>query len=226
MPGGPRRWPVMIEGKTAMSILLVTSSPRGEASLSTKVATELAEELHKALPGSSVVTRDLVKNPLPHIEPAYASGIYTPPESRDAHQSEVVGVSDHAIDELLAADHIILSTGMINFGISSTLKSWIDHIARSGKTFSYGENGPKGLVTGKKVYIVLASGGIYSEGPSAVYDFAIPYLKSVLGFIGITDVEVIRIEGVGMGEEAVARALEKATASVRELAARPLAKAA
>jgi FMN-dependent NADH-azoreductase len=209
-----------------MSILLVTSSPRGEASLSTKVATELAEELHKALPGSSVVTRDLVKNPLPHIEPAYASGIYTPPESRDAHQAEVVGVSDHAIDELLSADHIILSTGMINFGISSTLKSWIDHIARSGKTFSYGENGPKGLVTGKKVYIVLASGGIYSEGPSTVYDFAIPYLKSVLGFIGITDVEVIRIEGVGMGEDAVSQALAKATASVRELAARPFAKAA
>ncbi len=209
-----------------MSILLVTSSPRGEASLSTKVATELAEELHSALPDSSIVARDLVKNPLPHIEPAYASGIYTAPESRDARQSKVVGVSDEAIDELFAASHIILSTGMINFSISSTLKSWIDHVARSGKTFSYGETGPKGLVSGKKVYIVLASGGIYSEGPAAVMDFAVPYLKSVLAFIGITDVEVIRIEGVGMGEDAVKQALAKATASIQKLVAKPIAKAA
>ena len=209
-----------------MSILLVTSSPRGEASLSTKVATELAEELHHALPGSDIVIRDLVRDPLPHIEPAYASGIYTAPESRDARQSKVVDVSDEAIDELYAASHIILSTGMINFSISSTLKSWIDHIARSGKTFSYGEAGPKGLVTGKKAYIVLASGGVYSDGLAAVNDFAVPYLKSVLAFIGIIDVEVIRIEGVGMGEDAVKQALAKATASIQELVARPLAKAA
>ncbi len=157
-----------------MSILVVHRARAAKPPSPRKLRPNSPRELHKALPGSSVVTRDLVKNPLPHIEPAYASGIYTAPESRDAHQSEVVGVSDHAIDELLSANHIILSTGMINFGISSTLKSWIDHIARSGKTFSYGESGPRGLVTGKKVYIVLASGGIYSEGPSAVYDFAIP----------------------------------------------------
>lgn len=197
-----------------MSILLVTSSPRGAASLSSRVATELAEKLQAALPGAATVTRNLVDSPLPHIDPDYASGIYTPAEVRNERQSAVVAVSDAALDEVFAADHIVLATGLINFGISSTLKSWIDHIARSGKSFAYGEGGPKGLVRGKKVYVVLASGGVYSKGPAAPMDFAVPYLKAVLGFLGMTDVEVIRVEGVGMGEAAVAEALARATASI------------
>ncbi|TIV71327.1 MAG: FMN-dependent NADH-azoreductase, partial [Mesorhizobium sp.] len=182
-----------------MSILLVTSSPRGAASHSTHVATDLAQKLLAADPSARLVVRDLVANPLPHIDPDYSTGIYTPVEARTARQAEVVSVSDAALDELFAADTVILATGFINFGISSTLKSWVDHIARSGKTFSYGEGGPKGLVSGKKVYIVLASGGIYSEGAAVQMDHAIPYLRGVLGFLGMTDVEVIRVEGVGMG---------------------------
>ncbi|PTE07047.1 FMN-dependent NADH-azoreductase [Mesorhizobium helmanticense] len=197
-----------------MSILLVTSSPRGAASHSTRIATEFAEKLVAADPSNTLVVRDLVANPLPHIGADYSTGIYTPAESRTQRQAEVVGVSDAVLDELFAADTIILATGFINFGISSTLKSWVDHVARSGKTFSYGESGPKGLVTGKKVYIVLASGGIYSEGAAVQLDHAIPYLRSVLGFIGMTDVDVIRIEGVGMGPDAVEAALAKATAKV------------
>ncbi len=156
------------------SILLVTSSPRGAASHSTRVATELAAKLRKANPSSTLVVRDLVANPLPHIDPDYSTGIYTPAEARTQRQAEVVAVSDAALDELFAADTVILATGFINFGISSTLKSWIDHISRSGKSFSYGENGPKGLVTGKKVYVVLASGGIYSEGAAVQMDHADP----------------------------------------------------
>lgn len=202
-----------------MSVLLVTSSPRGEASHSTRVATDLARKLQAADPDGKLVVHDLVARPLPHIEPDYASGIYTPAEARTPRQAELVGVSDAILDELFAADTVILATGFINFSISSTLKSWLDHIARAGRTFSYGAEGPKGLVTGKKVYVVLASGGIYSEGPAAQMDFAVPYLKSVLAFLGMTDVEVIRIEGVGLGEEAVAKALEKATQRVDQIAA-------
>jgi FMN-dependent NADH-azoreductase len=212
------------------SILLVTSSPRSAASHSTRVATDLAEKLQAVLPGSTLTTRDLVANPLPHIEPDYASGIYTPVEARTPRQQEVVGVSDSAVDELFAAEHIILATGLINFSISSTLKSWVDHISRAGRTFTYDENGPKGLITGKKAYVVLASGGVYSEGPAAPMDFAVPYLKSVLAFNGMTNVEVIRVEGVGMGDDALAAALAKAekqvdaiVSSVREI---PLAAAA
>ncbi|TGQ21569.1 MAG: FMN-dependent NADH-azoreductase [Mesorhizobium sp.] len=202
-----------------MSILLVTSSPRGAASHSTRVATDLAQKLVAADPSNTLVVRDLVADPLPHIDPDYATGIYTPAEARSPRQAEVVGVSDAVLDELFAADKIILATGFINFNISSTLKSWIDHVARSGRTFAYGENGPKGLVTGKKVYIVLASGGIYSEGAAVQMDHAIPYLRGVLAFLGMTDVEVIRVEGVGMGTDAVTAALAKATAKVDAIAA-------
>lgn len=223
-----RRHPTPKRPEQEMSnILLITSSPRGDASQSTRVATELAGKLQSALPGSTLTVRDLVKDPLPHIEPAYASGIYTPAESRTPEQAKVVGVSDAAVDELFAADHIIVATGLINFSISSTLKSWIDHISRSGRTFAYGPNGPQGLVAGKKVYVVLASGGVYSEGPAVVMDFAVPYLKGVLAFNGMSDVEVIRVEGLGMGEDAVTAALEKAGKQidtiVRQVADKPLA---
>lgn len=201
------------------SILLVTSSPRGAASHSTRVATDLALKLRDADPRQRIVIRDLVAAPLPHIDPDYASGIYTPAEARTQPQADAVAVSDAVLGELLAADTLVLGTGFINFSISSTLKSWIDHVARAGKSFAYGENGPKGLVTGKKVYIVMASGGIYSEGPAMQMDHAVPYLRSVLGFMGMTDVEVIRVEGVGMGADATASALEKATARVDAIAA-------
>ncbi|TPK02320.1 FMN-dependent NADH-azoreductase [Mesorhizobium sp. B2-5-9] len=202
-----------------MSILLVTSSPRGAASHSTRIATEFAQKLLAADPSNTLVVRDLVANPLPHIDADYATGIYTPADARTPRQCEVVGVSDVVLDELFAAHTVILATGFINFNISSTLKSWVDHVARSGKSFAYGENGPKGLVTGKKVYIVLASGGIYSEGAAVQFDHAVPYLRSVLGFIGMTDVDVIRIEGVSKGPDAVDAALAKATATVDALVA-------
>jgi FMN-dependent NADH-azoreductase len=149
----------------SMSILLITSSPRGQASHSTHVATELARRLKAADPDVTLVVRDLASAPLPHIDSDYSAGIYTPPEKRSERQLEVVGVSDAAVDELFAADKIVIATGLINFSISSTLKSWIDHVARAGRTFSYCKDGPKGLVTGKKVYVVLASGGVYSEVP-------------------------------------------------------------
>lgn len=202
-----------------MSILLVTSSPRGGASHSTRIATELAEKLHAADLAGALVVRDLSANPLPHIEPDYATGIYTPAEARTPRQAELVAVSDAAVDELFAADTIILATGLINFNISSSLKSWVDHISRAGRTFSYSETGPKGLVTGKKIYIVLASGGIYSEGAAVQLDHAIPYLRSVLAFNGMTDVDIIRVEGVGMGPDATVAALAKARRHVGEIVA-------
>jgi FMN-dependent NADH-azoreductase len=200
------------------SILLVTSSPRGAASHSTRVATELAQKLQAKTPGSKIVMRDLASDPLPHIDSDYSSGIYTPVESRSPRQHTVVGLSDAIVDELFAANAIVIATGLINFNISSTLKAWVDHIARAGKTFSYGAEGPKGLVTGKKVYIVIASGGVYSSGPAAAFDHAVPYLKTALGFLGMTDVEVVRIEGVAMGPEAEAKAVSSALDQTSDLA--------
>lgn len=201
-----------------MAILLVTSSPRGSASHSTRIATDLARKLKDADPSAELVARDLAAQPLPHIDADFAAGIHMPAEKRSARQAELVRASDAAVDELIAADTIILATGFINFSISSTLKSWIDHVARAGRTFSYDANGPRGHLTGKKVYIVLASGGVYSEGAATQLDHAIPYLRTALAFIGLTDVEIVRIEGVAMGPEAADSALKKATARVTSLA--------
>lgn len=201
------------------SILLVTSSPRGQASHSTRLATELVEKLHAARPESAVVRRDLVRDVLPHIDPDFASGIATPSDRRTARQEGAVAISDAVVDEALAADTIVVAAGIINFSIPSTLKAWLDHLARSGRTFRYTEDGPMGLARNKKVYLVVASGGVYSEGPAAALDHAVPYLISIFAFMGMTDVELVRIEGVAMGAEAERQALANAQSRVSELAA-------
>jgi len=128
--------------------------------------------------------------------------------------------------ELKAADIIIVAAGMINFGIPSTLKSYIDYILRPGATFRYTEKGPEGLVHGKKVYLVLARGGIYSEGPMKALNFRDTYLKVALGFIGLTDIEVINVEGVAFGADAAAKAVNAAMERVSALAERVSALAA
>lgn len=200
------------------SILLVTSSPRGEASHSTRVASDLAERLLAARPGATLVRRDLAGDPLPHIGADFATGLGTPAEQRSPAQARAVAASDAAVDELLAADTVVLATGMINFGIASTLKAWFDHVARAGRTFRYTENGPEGLAGNRKVYLVIASGGVYSDGPAAPLDHAVPYVTSILGFLGMTDVEIVRVEGVALGAEAEQAALERARAAVSGLA--------
>ncbi|MFC6490888.1 FMN-dependent NADH-azoreductase [Nitratireductor sp. GCM10026969] len=201
------------------SILLVTSSPRGDASHSTRVAKQLVRNLAAADPASEIVHRDLVRAPLPHIDPDFAAGIYRPEEERTAEQARAVARSDAVVDEVLAADAIVIASGFINFGISSTLKAWIDHLLRAGRTFRYTDKGPEGLIHGKKVYLVVASGGVYSDGPAAQFDHAVPYLKSALSFVGLTDIEVIRVEGVAMGAEAEQAALSRAETRIAALAA-------
>jgi FMN-dependent NADH-azoreductase len=114
-------------------------------------------------------------------------------------QQVAVAKSDTYVGELLEADIIVIASAMINFSLSSPLKSWIDHVMRAGVTFQYSESGPKGLATGKKAYLVLARGGIYSDGPMKPLDFQAPYLKTTLGIIGITDVQSVLIEGVAYG---------------------------
>ncbi len=200
------------------SILLVTSSPRGPASHSSRIAGELVRDLQAGAPGSTVTLRDLAADPLPHIGADFAIGSRAPAADRTASQAAAVAVSDAAVAELLAADTVVIAAGLINFGVPSTLKAWIDNLARAGVTFRYTEAGPEGLAKGRKVYLVLASGGIYSEGPAAAMDHALPYLRDTLGFMGMTDVEVIRIEGVAMGPEAEAQGLDRARAQLGGLA--------
>lgn len=198
-------------------ILLITSSPRS-SSFSTRVARELANKLARR-PGSSLTERDLAHQPLPHIDDSFAVARNTPAEALTSTQKSTLSVSDNLVTELLAADTLVLGAAMINFGIPSTLKAYIDHIVRPGVTFRYSQSGPEGLVKGKKVYLVVARGGVYTQGPMQALNFQDTYLKAALAFIGITDVEVIVVEGVAFGPEAAEKAVAAALARVEAIAA-------
>jgi FMN-dependent NADH-azoreductase len=195
-------------------ILLVTSSPRGSASHSSRIGRSLVDQLASGDPRSTVVVRDLTKEPVQHIGEDFVTALGTPPEKRTPAQSQAVALSDRLIAELFDADVIVIASAMINFGVSSTLKAYIDYIVRGGTTFRYSANGPEGLLKGRKAFIVQASGGIYSEGPGKAANFQDTYLKHILGFIGITDVEIIHIEGVALGAEAAEKALTAAASQV------------
>jgi len=195
-------------------ILLIQSSPRAEASYSTQYARHVVDDIKRRHPDASVVVRDLAQTPLPHIGDAFVGALAASPQQRTAEQAQAIARSDQLIDELIAADWIVIASPMHNFGPPSTLKAWIDHIARAGRTFSYTEQGPRGLLTNKKAVLVLARNGIYSDGPMRAMDFQEPYLRAILGFIGITDVHVVRVEGLAFGQEAVQRAMTKAREEV------------
>ena len=195
------------------NILLIQSSPRGSESYSRKVARSVVSDLEERHPGANVVVRDLAQNPPPHVGEAFVGGISTGPEQRTPEQTRALALSDVLIDELMAADIIVLAVPMHNFGPPSTLKAWIDHVVRVGRTFSYSQKGPEGLLKGKRTILVLARGGVYSDGPAKPFDFQEPYLRTILSFIGLTDVEVVPVEGIAMNavgpEKAVASALAR-----------------
>jgi FMN-dependent NADH-azoreductase len=197
-------------------ILYVSSSPRGSASYSNRVAARVIRELRQANPQTTVTVRDLARDPPPHIDVDFVAATRSADGPRTERQRAILAQSDALVAELFAADIIVIAAPMINFSVATTLKSWFDYIARAGRTFSYSEAGPKGLVTGKRVIIVSASGGVYS-GENAAFDFQVPWLRNMLGLLGMTDVEVIRIEGTALGPEATDKALERANANARDL---------
>lgn len=191
-------------------ILHIISSPKGDASFSIKLGNAIIEKLKTSWPGSSVKEYNVVSKHFPHLEEAHITSFFTPPENRTAENIEALQHSDEAIREIMDADIIVIGAPMYNFTIHSSLKAWFDHIMRVGVTFSYVDGRPKGLITGKKVYIAMSSGGVYSEGPMQSYDFVAPYLKSILAFIGITDISVVRAEGTsipGIKETAVEKGI-------------------
>jgi len=199
-------------------ILLITSSPRLQ-SHSTKVARALADKLATRAPNSAVTVRDLTREPLPHIDDSFATGRALPADKLTPAQKDVLALSDKLLNELFAADTIIIAAGMINFGIPSNLKAYIDYIVRPGVAFRYSEKGPEGLIKGKKVYLVLARGGVYSEGPMQQFNFQDTYLRAALSFMGLTDIEMITMEGVALGPDAADRAVGAALTKVSTIAA-------
>jgi FMN-dependent NADH-azoreductase len=194
-----------------MNILFINSSPRGNESYSQQVAQRLVDGLKTRHPEAGVVIRDVAKQPLPHIGEDFISAIAVMPEQRNAGQSAAIALSDVLIEELIAADTVVIAAPMYNFGLPSTLKAWIDHIVRAQRTFAYTkEAGPHGLLQGKQAILVVARGGVYSDGPAKPMDFQESYLRATLGFVGITDVRVVRVEGVARGESAAQAAIAAA----------------
>ena len=142
------------------NVLHINSSVRNNGSLSGLLSGELVGKL--AAQGNSIVTRDLAAQPVPHLTEAMMGAFFTPAEQRGEQATADIKISDTLVDELLAADILVLAAPMYNFSVPSTVKAWIDHVARAGRTFQYTATGPVGLATGKKAYIVTASGGVYS----------------------------------------------------------------
>ncbi|WBL24033.1 FMN-dependent NADH-azoreductase [Zunongwangia sp. HGR-M22] len=195
-------------------ILHVISSLNGQNSYSLALGNKIVEQLKESYPESAVVEKKLVAEDFPHLTEDRWQAILTPEENRTAAQKENIAIQEEAIKELFDADILVVGAPLYNFGIPSQLKAWIDHLAKAGETFKYTEEGPQGLVTGKKVYIAMSSGGVYSENPG--YDFVSEYLIKVFGFLGMTDVELIRVEGVAipeLREDALAKA-EKEFAAI------------
>ena len=190
------------------NILVLNSSVLGAGSASRFLVDEAVQRLLKATPGVKVVHRDLGTQPVPHLTADNVAGDRGVPAS-DAERAARV-LSDELLAELRAADTVIIGAPMYNFSISTGLRAWFDYVLRAGETFAYSEAGPRGLLSGKRVIVVESRGGLYSEGPAKAADFQEPYLRHLLGFIGLTDVTFIHAEKIGFGPEARAASLAAA----------------
>jgi len=181
-------------------ILSVQSSINGAQSVSRQLSAEIIDQLQNTYPGSIVIEKDLSKEPVPHLDALEFVALRTPEEQRNETQLAAAAYTDMLVKEILDADIIVIGVPFYNFNIPSTLKSWLDHIAVPGKTFTYKNAAgvPEGLVTGKKIYLAIAQGGVYSVEPMKVIDNTETYLRSFLGFLGMKDITVFRAEGVAI----------------------------
>lgn len=200
------------------TILHLDSSPMGDASVSRKFSRKVVSGLVQKYPDHHLITHDLAQNPVPHLSPANLAAFFVPEDQRTPDQAAAAKLSDQLVDELLRADIIVIGAPMWNLAIPSTLKAWIDHIVRVGKTFKYTETGAKGLLPNtKKVIIVSSRGGVYTQGPAQSFDFQETYLKGIFQFLGVTDISFVRAEGTSMGEESLQKAHADADSHVEQV---------
>ena len=194
-----------------MNILQINASARRDGANSTRLANAVVDRLRAVDPDARVTLRDLAVTPHPMLDEAALGALFTPADQRTPEQAARAALDDALIAEIQAHDTIVLGVPMYNFGIPAQLKNWIDAIARVGVTFRYTEAGPEGLLTGKKIYLALARGGLYRDTDK---DAQVPYLKTVLGFLGMTDLSFIYAEGLNMGPEAAAKGFAEAEADL------------
>jgi len=187
-------------------ILIIESSPRGDQSASRHLTRKLTERLCELHPEAKLLVRDLAKDPPPHLDYRTVKAIFTRDQTEAESLQEALRLSDEVTAEVLSSDLLVIAAPMWNFGLPSSLKAWIDHIVRPGKTFRYTAGGAEGLAREKKAILVLASGGVFTQGPWKPWDTEEPYLRLILSFIGITDVQTVRAQGInipGLSDQAI-----------------------
>ena len=178
------------------TLLHIDSSPLYGRSVSRQLTGAFVAQWKSSHPGAAVIDRDLAATPMPPINAEWVGAAYTPEEARNPQQKELLALSDKLLTELEHADEYVIGVPMHNFGVPSVLKLWIDQIARVGKTFAYVDGAPKGLITGKKATFIIATGGTYdAQTQMASFNFVEPYLRSVFGFLGVTDVTFLTAGG-------------------------------
>lgn len=196
-------------------ILVIESSARQQGSVSRELTQQFIANWQAAHPADQAQVRDLAAEPVPHLDATLLGGWMTPSEQQNDAEKAALARSNQLTDELLAADVLVLAAPMYNFAIPSTLKAWLDHVLRAGVTFKYTETGPQGLLTGKRAFVLTARGGIYA---GSALDHQEPYLRQVLAFIGIHDVQFIHAEGLNLGAEFSEKGLAQAKAKLAEVA--------
>ena len=201
------------------NVLVIKSSPAADYSVSNEMADFLVQELGGNQMDYTITVRDLASTPAPQLDNERLQAFFATPEQLTPAQQALVAPSLTYIEELKAADIVVIASAMHNFGITSLLKAYIDQICRAGLTFQYGEEGPRGLLTGKQAVIISSAGMDFQNDAARVMDFQSPYLVHILNFIGIEDVSLVPVQGVAMGDEVAAEAKRTAKAQLRQLAA-------
>ncbi len=196
------------------TLLQLNTSLFSDGGQSSRLAREFVAEWRAQNPGTAVLTRDLARDPVPHLTAERFQSFLTPAGERSPEQQAVVGYSDTLIDELRRADVIVIGLPMYNFGVPSTLKAYFDHIARAGVTFRYTEKGSQGLLTGKKAYVFATRGGRYA---GTAGDSETAFVRQFLGFLGIDDVEFVYAEGLAIDEGSKKAALARAERAIARL---------
>jgi FMN-dependent NADH-azoreductase len=198
-----------------MKLLHIDSSIQGQNSMSRTLTAEIVEKQRRLNPGLEVIYHDLAEEPLPHLSGLHLAAAQAGVSEHTRELQHDLARSEAALEEFLAADIVVVGAPMYNFGVPSQLKAWIDRLSVVGKTFRYSEKGAEGLAGGRKVIVASSRGGVYGvDTPMAALDHQETYLRSVFGFIGITDIEFVRAEGVSMGPDAREKALEAARAAI------------
>ncbi len=199
-----------------IKLLVIEASPRGKHSVSRNMTRRFVQNWLVTHPDGEVTQRDLMSAGLQFVNAAWLQAYFTPPEQHSPEMANVIQLSDELVAELLAVDHIVIATPVYNYNVPAVLKAWIDHVVRKGLTLGFDG---RGLVTGKKATVLIASGGIYTQGsPIQDRDIATQYLRLILGVIGISDVTFVAGGGakaVDLGEETMERFVEKLDADLK-----------